>query len=314
MCGELSYVLSNDPTVIDCQSSVLIPVFCPPVTLSIISSSPALSYVLIVEKHTVYNVLLAHRYHLTHHCVLITGKGPTASTSPLNYPSPWSLLTARILLLFVSSPGYPCFSTRVFLQSVHSAFPHLPLLALVDCDPHGLSIFSTYKFGGARSSWEKLSLPSIQHLGLDVDEVIELHHILDSQDPSHQRRDGLCLAPLTAKDRRKVELMMRDDAALQDRKLRGELEGMLAFDHKAEVECLEGYAPNYLCNDYLPWKVQQAMAAQVEEGGEAEEDGGEEEAKAKSAVNQRRQEAGQRVRTARAGGVAVHAERSLSQR
>ena len=283
VCGELSYRLSDDPTVIDCQSSVLIPTFCPPVTLSIVQPSPLLSYILIVEKHTIYNALLAHRYPLLQHCVLLTGK------------------------------GFPCFSTRHFLLAIHAALPQLPVFALVDCDPHGLSIYATYKHGGARSSREQLALPAVQLLGLEVDEVIQLQDVLDAQqggqgveEKIESRSRSLGLQPLTEKDRRKVKLMAVEAAALKDAALLEQLHAMDSFQHKAEVEALESFCANYMTLDYLPWKVAKMMQA----GGEGEQ---EQEDHAVS-LERRRQEAGERLRVRRDGTAPLAEQtRSLSQ-
>ena len=278
VCGELSYRLSDDPTVIDCHSSVLIPTFCPPVSLSILQPSPLLTYILIVEKHTIYNTLLTHHFHLAHHCAIVTGR------------------------------GYPCFSTRVFLLALHAALPHLPVFALVDCDPHGLSIYATYKHGGARSSREQLSLPAVQLLGLEVDEVIQLQDVLDEQqsglgaEQAAQLPRSLGLLPLTEKDRRKVRLMAVDAAVWKDAVLVAQLQAMRSFDHKAEVECLNSYAADYMWKDWLPWKVAQLRA---ERGGEGAELGPLEDA---AELEQVRREAGERLRANREGTTPIAAQ------
>ena len=236
VCGELSFVLSDDPTVVDCRSSVLVPAFCAPVQLSIVQPSSALQYVLVVEKHSVYNALLAHRFHLDHHCIVVTGK------------------------------GFPCYSTREFLLRVHEAMPALPVFALVDCDPYGLSIYSVYKHGSARSRLERLTLPAMRLLGLLVgDVVIMQQRVKEAGSPV-----SLGLQPLTAKEQRKLRLMMADEPAHRDDGLLAQLEAMSEFAHKAELECVDAYAANFLVTEYIPRLVARALQSAVACGADEE--------------------------------------------
>jgi DNA topoisomerase VI subunit A len=184
VCGEFSYKLASDSSATDCRSSVLIPAVCQTDSLEIISCSPLLSYILIVEKHTIYNQLMSSRYHMEHHCIIITGK------------------------------GFPCYSTREFLIQLTLALPLLPILALVDCDPDGLSIYSCYKHGSVSSSRlrEKLGVGKVQLMGLEVEEVQEIQQRVDGA------KDGRTLAvkPLTDRDVRKINKMLNGQPAQHD--------------------------------------------------------------------------------------------------
>ena len=73
--------------------------------------------ILVVEKETVFSRLVESKIFLSLPCVIITGK------------------------------GYPDLATKCFLRHLHDACPSLPVLGLVDCNPDGLAILSTYKFG-----------------------------------------------------------------------------------------------------------------------------------------------------------------------
>ena len=48
---------------------------------------------------------------------------------------------------FLQAKGYPDLSTRQLLKKIHIKYPTLQFFALVDADPHGISIYLVYKFG-----------------------------------------------------------------------------------------------------------------------------------------------------------------------
>ena len=69
--------------------------------------------------------------------------------------------------------GYADLATLEFLNLVHSARPHMPILGVFDCDPHGINIMRTYKYGSRRLSHEKNALvPGLQWLGVKIDDVL----------------------------------------------------------------------------------------------------------------------------------------------
>ncbi|KAE8710797.1 Meiotic recombination protein SPO11-2 [Hibiscus syriacus] len=53
----------------------------------------------------------------------------------------------QIPSILLTAKGYPDIATRFLLHRMSRAFPELPILALVDWNPAGLAILSTYKFG-----------------------------------------------------------------------------------------------------------------------------------------------------------------------
>ncbi|KAL6284246.1 hypothetical protein ACE6H2_015175 [Prunus campanulata] len=73
-------------------------------------------YILVVEKESVFQRLANDQFCNTNHCIVITGR------------------------------GYPDISTRRFLGLLVDTL-HLPTYCLVDCDPYGFDILSTYRFG-----------------------------------------------------------------------------------------------------------------------------------------------------------------------
>ncbi|KAJ6798712.1 meiotic recombination protein SPO11-1 isoform X1 [Iris pallida] len=73
-------------------------------------------YVLVVEKETVFQRLANDSFCDRNHCIVITGR------------------------------GYPDVPTRRFLRYLVDQL-QLPVYCLVDSDPYGFDILTTYKFG-----------------------------------------------------------------------------------------------------------------------------------------------------------------------
>ncbi|KAB5529027.1 Spo11/DNA topoisomerase VI subunit A [Coniochaeta sp. 2T2.1] len=105
-----------------------------------------IEWVLVIEKEATFRTLAAAGYHtrsMAGHGILVTGK------------------------------GFPDLATRSFLNLLHSARPHLPMYALVDYDPDGLSIFRTYQRGSASLLHEEDTVvPQLQWLGLRSDQIL----------------------------------------------------------------------------------------------------------------------------------------------
>uniref|UniRef100_A0A7C8YQ67 DNA topoisomerase (ATP-hydrolyzing) n=1 Tax=Opuntia streptacantha TaxID=393608 RepID=A0A7C8YQ67_OPUST len=74
-------------------------------------------YIIVIEKHAIFQRLAEDRFFNQIPSILITAK------------------------------GYPDLATRFLLHRMSTAFPNLPILALVDWNPAGLAIISTYKYG-----------------------------------------------------------------------------------------------------------------------------------------------------------------------
>lgn len=108
-----------------------------------------------------------------------------------------------------------------------------PVFALVDFDPDGIAIMSTYKHGSRNLSHEnsKLSVPSIRWLGLRSEYLFDKYGGLNG--------DGLL--PLSTRDRKMAKNMLERSCLGNEKKeieLRRELQLMLMLGCKAEMEML----------------------------------------------------------------------------
>lgn len=95
-----------------------------------------INYILVVEKDAVFKHLFQHN------TICITGK------------------------------GFPDFATRRLLHVLNYAYIDIPIYALVDSDPHGIQIFSTFKYGSAKATFDNQRLIShrIEYLGVKITE------------------------------------------------------------------------------------------------------------------------------------------------
>ncbi|KAF7115133.1 hypothetical protein CNMCM5793_001367 [Aspergillus hiratsukae] len=170
-------------------------------------------WVLILEKEAVYRRLSRSSYHTR----AAAGKGV--------------LLTGK---------GYPDLSTRAFVRRLLDETRHLPeeeaprFYALVDSDPDGMAIMSTYKYGSmahARDN-EKLNVSKLRWLGLRTSDVIGGADAFGDE----------AFIRLSPRDRKKALAMLSNNPVWAEngpeQEWRAELQQMLMLNLKAEIEIL----------------------------------------------------------------------------
>jgi meiotic recombination protein SPO11 len=149
----------------------------------------------------------------------------------------------------VQAKGYPDVASRVFLRRIADQTPHVRMYALVDFDPDGIAILSTYKYSSYRLAHEDvaptgtpgLGLPNIRWLG------VKSHHMSrtpvgDSDTGASEMPELLGLMKLTARDRLKAMRMLEWDLCAADgpeQEWRQELQSMLMLNVKAEMQILD---------------------------------------------------------------------------
>lgn len=156
--------------------------------------------------------------------------------------------------------GYPDIQTRAFVRllSTHERFmdwqPHssyLKTFALMDFDPDGVAILSTYKHGSISLAHENDSLvaPGIEWLGIKSD-VIKDIHIDKSQE----------WLRMSLHDRRKAMRMLEKLVCQEEIKTswRRELQVILILNVKAEIQIL-GESSNL--EAYLSSELQSHISA-----------------------------------------------------
>ncbi|KAI0471486.1 DNA topoisomerase IV, alpha subunit [Xylariaceae sp. FL0804] len=199
--------------------------------------SGATKWILVIEKEATFRGLATSRYFET------------------SAAGPGMLVTAK---------GYPDLATRQFLYFVHRAFPEIPMFALVDFDPHGISILRTYKHGSRRLSHEEnVTLSALAWIGPRVKDVIGTFPSLPPEsallaphtaEVSSSQRDARgrirsagpaeSAAALKASDRKLTVALLRKIMAdsshsSEDTELVFELQIMLMLNVKAEIQALD---------------------------------------------------------------------------
>ncbi|KMU83283.1 hypothetical protein CIHG_01065 [Coccidioides immitis H538.4] len=139
--------------------------------------------------------------------------------------------------ILITGKGYPDLSTRAFLRSIsewrNSPARFIPIYVLVDCDPDGMAIMSTYKYGSISQSHENanLNVPGVEWLGLRAS---------DTAIPGNADVDRP-LIPMTLRDRTRAQAMLSHSVIFSDEReqeWRLELQRMLMVNAKAEIEVL----------------------------------------------------------------------------
>ncbi|KAH3337382.1 hypothetical protein KXW81_000792 [Aspergillus fumigatus] len=136
--------------------------------------------------------------------------------------------------------GYPDLSTRAFVRRLLDETRHLPaeesprFYALVDSDPDGMAIMSTYKYGSMAHAHdnEKLNVSKLCWLGLRTSVVIGGADSFGDE----------AFIRLSLRDRKKAVAMLSNNPVWAEdgpeQEWRAELQQMLMLNLKAEIEIL----------------------------------------------------------------------------
>ncbi|KAI9887380.1 MAG: hypothetical protein M1823_000805 [Watsoniomyces obsoletus] len=140
--------------------------------------------------------------------------------------------------LLVTAKGYPDISTRALLRTLSTCPPTdssspPPIYGLVDFDPDGLGILSTYKYGSIALAHENahLVVPSLHWLGVRSSSIVELDALSGGRD----------IMSLSSRDRRKARGLLKNGILREEgeeAEWRRELQIMLMLNIKAEIQCL----------------------------------------------------------------------------
>ncbi|KAF9538247.1 endodeoxyribonuclease [Mortierella hygrophila] len=241
---------------------------------------PRTRFVLVIEKEATLSNLISLGFCETHGpCILLTSKGfPDQVARQLLKALSEMILDKVYIRRFPSPPpglGDSCNdggsakikSSAEVLSPYQSAFQspplEIPLVALMDCDPHGIEIYLTYRCGSINSAYENanLAVPALKYLGQfpsDWDLFLNsrpIDALPDGKPPQWQEQDEEndeereimrlrarfkeMLIPLTAKDRTKLERLTTTHPYIcQHARWRDQIGKMLEADAKTEIQSL----------------------------------------------------------------------------
>ncbi|XP_074320173.1 meiotic recombination protein SPO11-1 isoform X3 [Silene latifolia] len=175
-------------------------------------------YILVIEKESVFQRLANDRFCSFNQCIVITGR------------------------------GYPDIPTRRFLRLLAEKLC-IPVYGLVDSDPYGFDILTTYRFGSLEMAYdaELLRIPEICWIGAFTSD--SERYDLPSQ----------CLLPLSTEDKKRTEAILSRCYLQNELQWRLELEMMLEKGVKFEIEALSVHSLSYLSEKYLPSKIKDML-------------------------------------------------------
>ncbi|XP_060080716.1 meiotic recombination protein SPO11-like [Ylistrum balloti] len=147
--------------------------------------------------------------------------------------------------ILITGKGFPDVNTRMLLRTLWDTF-HIPVMVLVDADPHGIEIMSIYKYGSRALSHESsyLTVPSLCWIGVLPSDVTRLSVGKEN------------LLPMTRADHDKAFELKSRPYYCQSASFQREVDILLQTDCKAEIQCLESISTNFLIDVYLPGKLQ----------------------------------------------------------
>ena len=70
--------------------------------------------------------------------------------------------TEKLRCILVTGCGFPDIATRALVHCIKNRLPHIKVVCVTDCNPFGLSLLLTYKFGSTAMNFEGagLEIPS----------------------------------------------------------------------------------------------------------------------------------------------------------
>ncbi|KAG0369417.1 Spo11/DNA topoisomerase VI subunit A [Gamsiella multidivaricata] len=194
-------------------------------------------FILVIEKEATMEYLISLGFCETHGpCVLLTSKG---------YPDNAARRLLKCLSDMIQSGVFVASPSNGPSISCAREPLDIPLLALVDCDPHGIDIFLKYRCGSIASAYDNanLAVPTLQCLGQIPDDwnIYFKDDRSQTQDNQTQLQEQFlrALIPLTLRDRSKlVKLLTQHPFVKQHLQWKRQISRMLMMNRKSELQSL----------------------------------------------------------------------------
>nr|QIC49994.1 putative meiotic recombination protein SPO11 [Actinia equina] len=146
--------------------------------------------------------------------------------------------------IVITGKGYPDVNTRQMLHKLWTTLS-IPILGLVDADPHGIEILCVYKYGSKALSFDacNITVPVIQWLGVLPSDIERLSI------PEHVR------IPLSSRDRLKCQSLLERPFMKSQPSWKQEVEIMMTKGFKAEMQALSTISTSFLTDTYVTVKI-----------------------------------------------------------
>eukprot|EP00898_Chlorokybus_atmophyticus_P006066 jgi/Chlat1/6460/Chrsp45S00467 len=237
LLGDQSKIFANEKQVYSAISDAAALLQCPRAALGITAAS----------RSAVAGLLLIHDVENTINCAAVGLEG-FSITGDIERLNMWKYSTsAQIIIviekdavfqrlvedglfnllpcILVTGRGFPDLAVRVLLRRLHDAFPHLPIVALVDWNPSGLAIICAYKYGSAGTGLETPNYAcDVRWLGVRSGDLIGV--------PQE------AFQPLTERDQGSIDRMLQWPLLESDPDYKEELHRMRVRGEKCEIQAL----------------------------------------------------------------------------
>ena len=147
-------------------------------------------------------------------------------------------------IIMITGKGFPDLNTRLLVKRLWESL-EVPILALVDTDPHGVEIMSVYRFGSMSQSYDtdNLAVPSMRWIGVLPSDLEKLSINKEAQ------------IPLTGQDRKKISQLLERPYVKAHASIQQELLVLLNTGYKAEMQALSGISTGFITDVFLPIKI-----------------------------------------------------------
>ncbi|KAI8599510.1 Spo11/DNA topoisomerase VI subunit A [Dissophora ornata] len=203
---------------------------------------PSTRFILVVEKEAAMEYLISSGFCSTHGpCILLTSKGypDKVVRQLLKYLSDMIDAGVHTFSPFPTPSRDVSFGSWGDLSSPGRQPPlDIPLLAFVDCDPHGIEIYLTYRCGSILSAYDNanLAVPKLACLG----QIPNDWNIYLTGEKSHlSDQFQRLMITLSPRDRSKLVNMLKQHPYVRrNRAWTRQISMMLMMNRKTELESL----------------------------------------------------------------------------
>ncbi|MHA2168595.1 MAG: hypothetical protein ACXAB7_01655 [Candidatus Kariarchaeaceae archaeon] len=152
--------------------------------------------------------------------------------------------------IIITAKGQPDMATRKFIKKIYEDLS-LPILAIMDADVYGFEILRVYSVGSKALSFEasNLAVPDIRWLGL-------LPTDLDDDSGFGIPKD--VHLKMTKSDEHRTKLLLDEEFVKRKPAWKNQIQHLLDRGIKAEIQALNARDPQFITNQYLPTKIENA--------------------------------------------------------
>lgn len=147
-------------------------------------------------------------------------------------------------LILITGKGYPDICSRLFIRWLQEKL-NIPVYGLFDCDPHGVEIYLTYKYGSSKDRFEgrEAIVREMEWIGVYPSDI----HIYPIEDNQY--------IPLKNSDYRKIEQLEKRSRSFGEDQIVAQLGILREERHKLELEAISSIGNGFIVKVFLKAKL-----------------------------------------------------------